>query len=80
MIGKNKKGREIKMNIIGVNSILKLCQVSSKGRKYSCPTKWINGELFFAFKKQWHSVAQHATEYTTELIKEGGKVFSRKYL
>lgn len=68
------------MNIIGVNSILKWCQVLSKGRRHTCPTKLINGELFFDFKNQWHPVVQYATEYTTELVQEGGKVFSRKYL
>lgn len=67
------------MNILGVNSILKWCQVSSGGRRYICPTKMIDGKLHFNFKKKWHKVSQHATKYTEELFAEGGKVLSRKF-
>lgn len=67
------------MYVLGVNSVLKWCQVFSNGRIYTCPTKVMNNQLFFHFKKQWHLVAQYATEHTTELVEEGGKIFSRKY-
>ena len=39
------------MLVLGVNKILKWCQIVSNGRTYTCPTKEINGKLFFHFKK-----------------------------
>lgn len=42
---------------------------------YSCAAK----ELYFHFKKEWHSVAEFASENLTELVSEGGKVFSRPF-
>ena len=35
------------MLVLGVNRILKWCQITAGGRRYTCPTKEINGELFF---------------------------------
>mgnify|MGYP004464128579 FL=1 len=35
------------MLVLGVNRILKWCQITTGGRRYTCPTKEINGELFF---------------------------------
>lgn len=67
------------MTVLGVNSILKWCQVLSGSRKYTCPTKIIDGQLLFRFKNQWHSVAAYAAEYTTELVEEGGKIYSRNF-
>lgn len=67
------------MHVLGVNSILKWCQVLSNGRKYTCHTKVIGDELCFFFKKQWHSVAKYASEYTTELVQEGGRNIIRYY-
>lgn len=75
----NKRKWGVVMNILGVNSVLKWCQVLSNGRKYTCPTKVMDNQLLFCFKKQWHSVAKYATEHTTELVEEGGKIFSRKF-
>ena len=40
------------MLVLRVNKILKWCQVLSNGRKYTCPTKKVNGELFFHFKNE----------------------------
>lgn len=34
------------MTVLCVNRILKSVQISSGGRRYTCPTKEINGELF----------------------------------
>ena len=67
------------MLVLGVNRILKWCQITTGGRRYTCPTKEINGELFFHFKKTWHPVRECLSEYITELVEEGGKVFSRAF-
>lgn len=67
------------MLVLGVNKILKWCQIITNGRRYTCPTKEENGELFFHFKKAWHPVTEYISEYTTELVEEGGKVFSRPF-
>ena len=69
----------VKMLVIGVNKILKWCQIISGGRRYTCPTKVINGELFFAFKKAWHPVAKYISEHAEELVQEGGKVISKSF-
>lgn len=66
------------MLILGINKILKWCQITEGGRRYTCPTKLINNVLHFRFKNQWHKVADFVSEYTEELIEEGGKVISRK--
>lgn len=54
------------MKILGINHILKWVQITSNGRRYTCPTKEINGELFFHFKKEWHKVADFISEFTSE--------------
>lgn len=66
------------MLILGINRVLKWLQISSGGRSYTCPTKEINGELFFIFKKEWHRAADFLSEHTTELVSEGGKIISRQ--
>lgn len=66
------------MLILGINRILNWLQITTGGRSYTCPTKEINGELFFIFKKEWHRAADFLSEYTTELVNEGGKNISRK--
>jgi len=46
------------MLVLGVNDILKWCQITTGGRRYTCRTKEINGQLCFLFKKAcipWHS-------------------------
>ena len=67
------------MLVLGVNKILKWCQITSGGRRYTCPTKLVDGELLFKFKKEWHSVAKYAAEHLDELVEEGGKVISRPW-
>ena len=67
------------MLVLGINKILKWCQISSGGRRYTCPTKVMDGKLFFWFKKAWHPVVDFVTEHTSELVEEGGKVFSRPF-
>jgi|BioPla2DNA2_1021312.scaffolds.fasta_scaffold18425_5 hypothetical protein len=67
------------MLVLGVNKILKWCQILSGGRRYTCPTKDIDGKLFFAFKKAWHPVEEYITEHTDELVEVGGKIFSRPF-
>lgn len=68
------------MLVDGLNKILSICRVVSNGINYTCPTKLINGELFFHLKKEWHKVAEFVTDNATELVEEGGKVFSRKFM
>ena len=67
------------MLVLGVNKILKWCQITTGGRRYTCLIKEINGELLFYFKKTWHPVIDYISENTTELVEEGGKVFSRAF-
>ena len=67
------------MLVLGINKILNWCSITTGARTYTCPTKEINGELFFHFKKAWHPVAQYVSEHAEELIEEGGKVFSRPF-
>lgn len=67
------------MLVLGVNKVLEWCQIVSGGRTYTCRTKEIDGKLFFIFKRQWHPVANFITEHTEELVREGGKIFSRPF-
>ena len=73
----NWKGK-FAMLVLGLNKICKWCHVLSNGRKYTCQTKEIGGKLFFYFKKEWHSVADYISANASELVEEGGKVFSRR--
>ena len=54
------------MLVLGVNKILKWCQVTTGGRRYTCPTKLIDGKLFFHFKKAWHPVAECISDHAEE--------------
>lgn len=65
------------MLILGINRILKWLQITTGGRKYTCPTKEIGGELFFKFKNEWHRAIDYVSEYTTELISDGEKIVSK---
>ena len=65
------------MLILGINRVLNWCQVLAGGRRYTCPTKMIDGQLFFDFKKAWHPVSEYVSEHTTELVEESGKLISR---
>jgi len=67
------------MLVLGINKILKWCQITSGGRTYTCPTKIVNGELFFKFKNNWHKVVEFVADNAEELVEEGGKVISRKF-
>lgn len=69
------------MLVLGITDTLKAkwCQITTGGRRYTCPTKVINGELFFRFKKVWHPVAQFVSDNTEVLVEEGGKLFSRPF-
>lgn len=67
------------MLVLGINRILNWCQITSGGRRYTCPTKLIDGKLFFHFKKEWHCVAEFVYDCTEELVEEGGRVFSRPF-
>ena len=69
----------VDMLVLGVNNILHWVQITTGGGKYTCPTKEVNGELFFKFKKEWHKVADYISEHTDELVEEGGKIFSRPF-
>lgn len=53
------------MLVLGIHEILNWVQITNGGRKYTCPMKEINGELFFKFKKEWHQVAKYTSELTT---------------
>ena len=67
------------MLVLGINKILQWCQITSNGRTYTCPTKIINGELCFAFKKAWHPVSKFVSDHAQELVQEGGRIFSRPF-
>ena len=67
------------MLVLGVNKILKWCQIVTISGTYTCPTKIIDGVLHFRFKNQWHKVIDFISEHAEELIEENGRIFSRKY-
>lgn len=54
------------MLVLGINKILNWVQIVSGGRRYTCPTKIIDGQLSFLFKKEWHKVAEYVTKHTHE--------------
>lgn len=56
------------MIITVINKALKTVQIIAGTGTYTCPTKIINGELFFRFKNEWHEVAKFVTE-TTRVFK-----------
>ena len=67
------------MLVLGINKILKWCQVLAGGRTYTCRTREINGKLFFKFKNVWHPVAQFVADHAEELVQEGGRILSRPF-
>ncbi|MDF1494562.1 hypothetical protein [Caproiciproducens sp. CPB-2] len=67
------------MLILGINRILNWLQITTGGRSYTCPTKEINGNLFFKFKNEWHRATDYVSEHTMELISEGGENISRRF-
>lgn len=66
------------MIVLGVNKVLNWCQIISDGRTYTCRTKDIDGKLYFIFKRVWHPVEEFLSDHATELVEEGGKLFSRR--
>ena len=54
------------MLVLGVNKILNWCQIVSGGRRYTCPTKEIDGKLLFSFKKAWYPLEEYITEHMDE--------------
>lgn len=54
------------MMVLGINYVAKWVQITSEGRRYTCPTKEINGDLFFKFKNEWHKVIDFTSEFTSE--------------
>lgn len=54
------------MIVLLINHITNWVQIVSSGRRYTCPTKEINGELFFKFKKEWHKVIDFTSKLTSE--------------
>ena len=67
------------MLILGINRLCNWCQITTAGRRYTCPTKMVDGKFCFRFKNSWHLVADYVSEHTTELVKEGGETISRIY-
>ena len=67
------------MLVLSVNKISKWCQIISNGRRYTRPTKIINGELCFAFKKAWHPVSKFVSENAHELVEEGGRILFKPF-
>lgn len=62
-----------------IDSIEEDTEITVHAEAYTCPTKEINGELCFVFKKAWHPVAKYISEHAEELVQESGKVFSRPF-
>lgn len=67
------------MLVLGINKTLKSCQITTGGRRYTCPTKELDGQLFFKFKKAWLPIAEYLSDHVHELVEEGGKVFSKQF-
>ena len=65
------------MLVLGINRILKWVQITTGKGTYACPTKEINGELFFIFKNNWHRVMDFTSELTTELVSKDGGIISQ---
>ena len=51
------------MIVIGLNKVCHWCQIIATHGTYTCPTKLIDGELCFRFKKVWYKVAEYASEH-----------------
>lgn len=44
------------MLVLCINYACGCVQITNMGRRYTCPMKEIDGELYFRFKNQWHRV------------------------
>lgn len=51
------------MEVWGINYACKWVQIYNEGRRYTCNMKEIDGELYFIFKKEWHSVKEYASDH-----------------
>ena len=47
------------MLVMNICKFLNRVQITHKGRTYTCPTKEINGDLFFKFLGKWHKVSDY---------------------
>ncbi len=45
--------------IVFTNPFFEWVQVITSTGKYTCPTKLIDGKLFFKFKNEWHEVSKY---------------------
>lgn len=54
------------MIVLCINHPCEWVQIIDGGRRYTCPTKEINGDLYFHFKNEWHKVDDYTNEYTDE--------------
>ena len=64
------------MEVIGINRILGWCQIlGGASRRYTCPTKLIDGKLHFLFKKEWHPIKDYLSHSVLDMIKKGRPEF-----
>lgn len=54
------------MLVLCINYACDWVQITNMGRRYTCPIKEIDGELYFRFKNQWHRVRDYTSELTSE--------------
>lgn len=70
----------LSMLVLGITDTenAKWCGITTGGRRYTCPVKIDNGEMFFRFKKAWHPVAQYVSDHADVLLDGGhSKPFSK---
>lgn len=63
------------MQVFGVNKILKWCQAFSNGKSYTCPTKAIDGKLFFRFKNEGQVLSNSFQSMLTNQSKKAAMYF-----
>ena len=51
--------KNVAFRLFRTNNFFDWVQVITHTGTYTCPTKMINGELFFKFKKEWHKVSEY---------------------
>jgi hypothetical protein len=71
----------LNMLVLGIVDTVnaKWCQITTGGRRYTCPVKVDNGEMFFRFKRAWHPISQFVSDHAEVLVQEGGKTFSKPF-
>jgi hypothetical protein len=60
---------EDKIFVMTISNFIDAVIIFTHGARYMCPTKEVDGELMFWFKRKWHKVSDHTTEYTDDLRK-----------